>query len=146
MSSYSYESIDHFVYSSSIVRWGRFLLGRSCYRGRRHWFNSGDMPYRLLHGRIPPLENVTEYRASVSCKGPRDWNLNLIMKTLSTSEATFENVRLEINQTLNGLQNANLGDRGVGRPFLAVYHRPVQSDRNSARGCDESDFMKSQLG
>jgi hypothetical protein len=68
------------------------------------------------------------------------------MKTLSTSEATFENVHLEINQTLNGLQNANLGDRGVGKPFLAVYHRPVQSDRNSARGYDESDFMKSQLG
>jgi hypothetical protein len=28
------------------------------------------MPYRLLHGRIPPLENVTEYRASVPRKGP----------------------------------------------------------------------------
>jgi hypothetical protein len=68
------------------------------------------------------------------------------MKTLSTSEATFENVRLEINQTLNGLQNAKLGDREVGRPFLAAYHRPVQSGPSSVRGYDESDFMKSQLG
>jgi hypothetical protein len=68
------------------------------------------------------------------------------MKTLSTSEATFEDARLEINQTLNGLQNVKLGDRGVGRPFLAAYHRPVQSGRSFARGYDDSDFMKSQLG
>ena len=27
------------------------------------------MPYRLLHGRIPPLENVREYRASVPLQG-----------------------------------------------------------------------------
>jgi hypothetical protein len=143
---FRHESIDCFVYSSSVVRWGRVLLGRPRYWRRRGWFNSGDMPYRLLHGRIPPLENVTEYRASVSCKGPRDWNLNLIMKTLSTSEATFENARLEINQTLNGSQTAKLGDRAVGRPFLAAYHRPVQSSPSSVGGYEESDFMKSQLG
>jgi hypothetical protein len=68
------------------------------------------------------------------------------MKTLSTSEVTSENARLVINQTLDGLQNAKLGDRGVGRPFLAAYHRPVQSGPISGRGYDESDFMKSQLG
>ena len=69
MSSYSHESIDHIVCSSSVVRRGRILLGRPCFRRRRRRFNPGDMPYRLLHGRIPPHENVTEYRASVPCKG-----------------------------------------------------------------------------
>jgi hypothetical protein len=68
------------------------------------------------------------------------------MKSLFTLEATSENGRSKIDQTLNGLQNAKWTDRGVGRPFLAVYLRPVQSDGTSVRGCDESDFMKSQLG
>lgn len=142
----SHESINCFVYSSSVVRWGRVLFWWSCYRRRRNWFNSGDMPYRLLHGRIPPHENVTEYRASLPCKGSRDWDHRTIMEILFTSEATFENGHSEINQTPNGLQNAKLAGRGDGRPFLAAYHRPVQSGRSSVRGCDESDFMKSQLG
>jgi hypothetical protein len=68
------------------------------------------------------------------------------MKTSFTSEATFKNGRSEINQTLNDLPNAKLGDAGVGRPFLSAYHRPVQSGHSSVRGRDESDFMKSQLG
>jgi hypothetical protein len=53
---------------------------------------------------------------------------------------------LETNQTLNGLEKAKLRDREAGRPLLAMYRRPVQSDLSSVRGCNESDFMKSQLG
>jgi hypothetical protein len=68
------------------------------------------------------------------------------MKTLFTLEAPIESGRSETNQTLNGPPNSKVGDRGLGRPFLAGYHRPVQSSRSSVRGCDESDFMKSQLG
>jgi hypothetical protein len=68
------------------------------------------------------------------------------MKTLFTAEAIFKSGRLETNQTLNGLEKAKLRDREAGRPLLAMYRRPVQSDLSSVRGCDESDFMKSQLG
>ncbi|HUD49428.1 MAG TPA: hypothetical protein VMR33_21560 [Candidatus Baltobacteraceae bacterium] len=68
------------------------------------------------------------------------------MKTLFTAEATFESGRLKTNQTSDGPDKAKLSDREAGRPFLAMYRRPVQFDLGSMPGCDESDLMKSQLG
>jgi hypothetical protein len=50
---YSHESNNYFACSSSVVRWGRVLLWGPCYRRRRDWFDFGDMPYHLFHGRIP---------------------------------------------------------------------------------------------
>jgi hypothetical protein len=68
------------------------------------------------------------------------------MKTLFTPEATFKNGRLETNQTLNEPEKVQSGGCGIGRSFLTAYRRPIQSGQSSVRGCDESDFMKSQLG
>ena len=39
--------------SSSLVRRRRVLLWQSCHRRQRAWPDSGDMPCRLSHGRIP---------------------------------------------------------------------------------------------
>jgi hypothetical protein len=68
------------------------------------------------------------------------------MKTNFTAEATFKSRRSETDQTMNGPQNAKLADRGIARPFSAGYGWPVQSYQSSVRGCDDADFMKSQLG
>ena len=78
--------------------------------------------------------------------GERRGDLNTIMKTLFTPEATFKNGRLETNQTLNEPEKVQSGDCGIGRSFLAAYRRPIQSGRSSVLECDDSDLMKSQLG
>jgi len=102
-----YEFNNYFASSSSVVRRRRVLLWGPCYRRRRDWFNSGDLPDRLFHGRIPPHENVTEYRAAMPCNGQPSGAFNTIMKTLFAAEATFKSGRLETNQTLNGLSKVN---------------------------------------
>jgi hypothetical protein len=79
-------------------------------------------------------------------KGSRDQVLNTLMKTYCTTETTLESGRSETNQMLNEPQRAKLGDRRVVIRALAGYSWRVQSGRSSVRGCDESDFMKSQLG
>jgi hypothetical protein len=143
---YSHESVYYFDCSTSVVRWGRILPWGSCHRRRRDWFDSGDMPYRLFHGRISPHENVTKMSRHHALKGIARLRPQHIMKTLFTAEANFKSGCLETDQKLSGLEKAQSGDCAVGRPFLVAYRRPVQSGQWSVRGCDESDFMKSQLG
>ena len=102
------------------------------------------MPYHLFRGRIP--RESLEKRDTMAGKGTRDRALNTIMKALLMVGPPFKNGRPETNQTLNGLENAGLRDRGFGKPSLAGYSRPVQSGRSSGRGSDGSDLMRSQLG
>jgi len=72
--------------------------------------------------------------------------LNITMKNLFTSEVTPKSTRSEANQTLSGLRQTKLGDRGNGRPLLAWSSWPGQSGRSFVPGRNESNLMKSQLG
>ena len=76
----------------------------------------------------------------------QDRALDIIMKNLFEAEGPLNVESSETNQTLNGLENAGLRDRGFGKPSLAGCSRLVQSGRSSGRGCDVSDLMRSQLG
>jgi hypothetical protein len=47
-------------YPSYLIRRRRFLLWRACYRWRRDWPDSVDLPYHLFDGRIS-FENLAGY-------------------------------------------------------------------------------------
>lgn len=125
---------------ASLIRTGscQFLL-----RWRR--LSRPPAPHRRGGSLASPL-TVEPFgrRRHQTCDSARD--AVMIMKSWFSAEAISKGGRSETNEPPNGRLGVSSGHPRGGRPSWVGYSGRAQSGRHPVRGCDESAFMKSQLG